>query len=249
MAFGPFGFLFRRAGAFFLRALVRRPALQGGVPHLRRVPGQGGLHAGVLHRGRPLAHRQDARAAPGHAALGRRGLPRQRPPRSASSCRSRSPTSGSSKRARWSSELEGGAKKQESMLGLMRARKLPAAPLRQRVRELRRADLAGDGARRSARELRGRRRRGAGRAREPSSSSSATRSSSASTGAMVATRPASRPARCSASAAAACSAPSWRSACSRSSTCCASRRAAHAGARARRGRLLGVDRVAAARAT
>ena len=82
MGFGPFGFLFRRAGAFFLRTLVRRPALQGGVPRLRLLPDQGGLHAGVLHRGRALAHRQDAGAAARHAGLEHRSVPRQRAPRS-----------------------------------------------------------------------------------------------------------------------------------------------------------------------
>ena len=79
-------------------------------------------------------------------------------------------------------ELEGGAKKDESMLGLMRAWRFLQRRFGTRVRELRRADLARPQAIGDRREeLTGRRRRGEPRRAARSSSSSATRSSSAST--------------------------------------------------------------------
>ena len=161
---------------------------------------QRGLHPGVLHRGRALAHRQDAGAAPRHAVLERRGLPRQQPPRSllrADRDHLRAPGRGGLDGRRARGRREEG---REHARPGARA-EVPAAPLRQRVRELRRADLAGRGARRPPRAASRRaRRRRRGRSGAPSSSGSATRSSSASTGRWSRTRPRWWPARCSASA-------------------------------------------------
>ena len=61
LSFWPMGPLFRGAGAYFIRRTLRRQrALQDGLPEVPHVPDPRGLHAGVLHRGRPDAHRQDA---------------------------------------------------------------------------------------------------------------------------------------------------------------------------------------------
>ena len=61
LAFWPFGPIFRRAGAFFLRRSfdgdpLYKAVFRGYVQHLM----QGRRHAGVLHRGHALAHGQDA---------------------------------------------------------------------------------------------------------------------------------------------------------------------------------------------
>jgi hypothetical protein len=122
MAFGPFGFLFRRAGAFFLRRSFDDPLYKEVLPRLRGLPGARGLHAGVLHRGRPLAHRQDPGAALGHALLERRGFLDSVAAATCSSCRSRSPTSAWSRRGRWSTSRRAAAKRDESTCGRWCAR-------------------------------------------------------------------------------------------------------------------------------
>ncbi len=124
MGFGPFGFIFRRAGAFFLRKQLRRPALQGSVPRLRRVPGARGLHAGVLHRGRPLAHRTHDGAEARLPVLGRGRLPRLAAPRSLLRADRDHLRAADRRGRRCSTSSSGGAKKDESMLGLVRARKV-----------------------------------------------------------------------------------------------------------------------------
>jgi hypothetical protein len=125
------------AGRGLLHApILRRRTLQGGVPHLRLVSHQGGLHPGVLHRGRAFAHRQDAGSATRHAVLGRRGLPHQRPSRPvlrAHRHHLRAPGGGgldgrrAGRRGEASREHAGSGPRTE----------VPAAALRERLRQLR----------------------------------------------------------------------------------------------------------------
>ena len=61
--------------------VARGPALQGGVPRLRRVSGARGLHPGVLHRGHALAHGAHDRAQARLPVVGRRRLSRLPAPR------------------------------------------------------------------------------------------------------------------------------------------------------------------------
>ena len=123
MAFGPFGFLFRRGGRVLPAPLVRRPALQGGVPRLRLVPGRARASP------RSSSSRAVARARARRCRRGSACSPGTSRPSSAaraaisSSCPSPSPTSGWSRRARWSASSRARQKSDESMLGLVRARK------------------------------------------------------------------------------------------------------------------------------
>ena len=105
------------------------------------LPGQGGLHPGVLHRGRALAHRQDAGAAPRHALLERRGLRRQQAPRPL--LRAGRDHLRAARRGELDDRGARGRREEAREHARPGARaEVPAAPLRQRVRELRRADLA-----------------------------------------------------------------------------------------------------------
>jgi glycerol-3-phosphate O-acyltransferase len=100
MAFGPFGFLWRRAGAFFLRRSFADPlykeVFRTYVAYLIKegFTQEFFIEGGRSRTGKTLPPRL------GVLVVGRRGVPGQRPARLCS-CRSRSPTSGSSKRARW----------------------------------------------------------------------------------------------------------------------------------------------------
>jgi len=158
MAFGPFGFLWRRAGAFFLRKSFADPLYKEVFRTYVSYLIKEGFTQEFFIGGRPVAHRQDAAAALGVLSW---DVERSWPAAGAicCSCRSRSRTSGWSKRARWSASSRRREGRREH------ARPRAGVALLQRrfgfgVRELRRSAVARRRDRRPARGALGRRRGG-----------------------------------------------------------------------------------------
>jgi glycerol-3-phosphate O-acyltransferase len=109
-------------GRLLPAALVRRSALQGGLSRVRDLSRARGIDAGVLHRGRAIAQRQDPRAAPRNALLGRRRLSRE-PGRDLFFVPIAINYERLVEESGMVDELGGGKKTEESVLGLLRARK------------------------------------------------------------------------------------------------------------------------------
>ena len=212
MAFGPFGFLFRRAGAFFLRRSfddeLYRAVFRGYVGYLVRegFTQEFFIEGSRSRTGKTLAPRMGMLSwnIEGFIDSGRRdllfvpvGITYERLVEEGAMV----------------DELEGGAKQNESMLGLMRARKVLRRRFGSVFVNFGEPHLAGPGARGPPRAVPGRgRRRTSSRSVAPSPRRSATTSSNASTSRWSRTPPRSRPACCSPRRAPACSAPSSPSA-------------------------------------
>ncbi len=123
MAFGPFGFLFRRAGAFFLRRSFEDPLYKEVFRrYVGYLVGEGFTQEFFIEGGRSRTGKSLAPRL-GMLVLEHRGVHRQRPSGSLLRSRSPSPTSGWSRRARWWTSSKAAPRQKESMLALVRARK------------------------------------------------------------------------------------------------------------------------------
>ena len=120
----------RRGRVLHPPQLRRQRALQDGLPEVPHLPDPRGLHAGVLHRGRADAHRQDPDAEARHAVGDRRTPSPRACGATSTSCRSRSTTAASRKRRRTGARWRGGEKEPESLGALLRARQRPVAERR-----------------------------------------------------------------------------------------------------------------------
>ena len=147
MGFGPFGFIFRRAGAFFMRARFDDPLYKEVFRrYLAYLVKEGFTQEFFIEGGRSRTGKTLA-PAPRHPRLEHRGLRREPAPRPLLRAR------GDHLRAPGRRGLDDRGARGRREEARERARpgaraEAPPAPVRQRVRELRRADLAGAGARR-----------------------------------------------------------------------------------------------------